>query len=134
MTKRKPTKEEIAQITQMIINSPHIVILGAGASRAACPNGDKNGNVIPLMNDFIDVLELDELEGIGKEINSMNFEEIYSIMCERDEYEDVKNQVEVQIYEYFEKLEIPDFPTIYDHLLLSLTRKDVIATFVNVMT
>jgi len=25
------------------MKKPHIVILGAGASRAVCPNGDKNG-------------------------------------------------------------------------------------------
>ena len=32
--------------------SPHIVILGSGASKAACPLSDKNGRQIPLMDDF----------------------------------------------------------------------------------
>ena len=27
--------------------SPHVVILGAGASLAALPNGDKNGHQLP---------------------------------------------------------------------------------------
>jgi hypothetical protein len=33
--------------------SPHVVLLGAGASLAAFPNGDANGNKLPLMNDLI---------------------------------------------------------------------------------
>jgi len=36
--------------------SSHTFILGAGASRAAFPNGDKFGRALPLMCDFVDVL------------------------------------------------------------------------------
>ena len=32
---------------------PHVVILGAGASLAAFPDGDKNGRKLPLMNDIV---------------------------------------------------------------------------------
>jgi hypothetical protein len=32
-------------------------------------------------------------------------------------------------HEYFSSLELPDYPTVYDHLLLSLRRKDAIFTF-----
>ncbi len=39
---------------------PHIVILGAGASVATFPNGDANGNIIPLMNNLIELLGLNE--------------------------------------------------------------------------
>ena len=37
-------------------NVPHAVILGAGASKAACPSGDKNGRILPLMNELFDVV------------------------------------------------------------------------------
>jgi hypothetical protein len=37
---------------------PHVVILGAGASLAAFPNGDRNGRRLPLMKDFVDVVAL----------------------------------------------------------------------------
>ena len=33
---------------------PHLVILGAGASYAAFPNGDKNGRKLPLMNNIVE--------------------------------------------------------------------------------
>ena len=33
------------------------------------------------------------------------------------------------IFQYFSSLSLPGIPTIYDHLLLSLRPKDVIATF-----
>ena len=37
---------------------PHVVLLGAGASRAAFPNGEDAGKRLPLMNDFVETLEL----------------------------------------------------------------------------
>ena len=37
-------------------NRPHVVILGAGASCAAIPKGDKNGRKISAMSGFIDKL------------------------------------------------------------------------------
>lgn len=35
---------------------PHVVILGAGASKAAMPDGDKSGKMIPLMDNLPDIL------------------------------------------------------------------------------
>jgi hypothetical protein len=35
-----------------VILSPHVVILGAGASAATCPNGDRNKIKLPVMRDF----------------------------------------------------------------------------------
>lgn len=37
--------------------------------------------------------------------------------------------MEKRVHNYFSSLELPDNPTIYDYLVLSLRRKDVIATF-----
>ena len=38
---------------------PHIILLGAGASYAAFPNGDRSGNKLPLLRDFVDVIGLE---------------------------------------------------------------------------
>ena len=58
---------------------PHVVLLGAGASRAAFPCGDATGRCLPVMDDLIDVVGLRELveeAGLAKE-QQANFEVIY---------------------------------------------------------
>ncbi len=124
MNEKRPTKEEIEDF---MMRKPHIVILGAGASRAACPNGDKNGEILPLMNDLVEILELNQINNFNSK--SKNFENIYSSLYHSNENKDLRLKIEEIVYNYFEKLEIPDQPTIYDHLVLSLRKKDVIATF-----
>ena len=37
-------------------NEPHVVILGAGASKAAFRHGDANGRSVPLMNELPEIL------------------------------------------------------------------------------
>lgn len=109
---------------------PHVVILGAGASVAAFPNGDANGKRLPLMNNLIETLELqDILERTHLECESTNFEEIYSELYSRGEYSEILEELNERVYDYFGSLRIPDYPTIYDYLLLSLRNKDAIATF-----
>ena len=44
-------------------------------------------------------------------------------------YKEAKNELEVAIREYMNGFELPDKATIYDFLVLSLTSKDLIATF-----
>jgi hypothetical protein len=44
-------------------HSPHVAILGAGASRACCMMGDRHGRKLPLMVDLI------ECVGIGDVIS-----------------------------------------------------------------
>ncbi len=117
------------QVEQRMMKRPHVVLLGAGASRAACPNGDKNGLTLPLINDFIDILEINNLKTIGLNFNLNNFEDLYSHICQEEKYQELKKNIEEKIYSYFKKIEIPNNPTIYDHLILSLRKKDVIATF-----
>ena len=41
----------------MKLGIPHVVILGAGASRAAFPYGERNGIVPPLMKDFVFMID-----------------------------------------------------------------------------
>ncbi len=122
------TKEEI--IKSNFYNRPHIVLLGAGASRAAILNGDKNGKVLPLMDDFVDVMNLEEF--FNKKnivINNRNFEEIFSDLSENPKHKNDCEELEKIIYDYFSTLELPNEVTIYDQLILSLREKDVIATF-----
>lgn len=39
-----------SEVTDLGMGRPHVVILGAGASLAAFPDGDKNSLGFPLMN------------------------------------------------------------------------------------
>lgn len=97
---------------------------------AAIPSGDKNGNKSSVMNGLIEKLHLENiLHGIILNTKSSNLEDIYSELCSRPECEEALNQMERALYNYFSRLELPDSPTIYDYLVLSLTDKDVIATF-----
>ena len=100
---------------------PHVVILGAGASLAAFPNGDKNGRNVSGMDGFF--------ENLGFDLNldaysSRNLEDIYI-----NADEELKSEIEYIIEEYFRRLKIPNTPTIYDQILLGLRPKDLIATF-----
>ncbi len=126
---RDPHEATIAEeIDQVSMFRPHVVVLGAGASRAACPAGDSKGNLLPLMADFVDVLGLAPLlQNWGLDPNR-NFEEIFSELFEQERTQQA-NELQEAIDSYFEQLTIPATPTIYDHLLLSLRKKDIIATF-----
>jgi len=109
---------------------PHVVLLGAGASLAACPTGDSRGRQLPLMSNLVDVVGLAPLlEGSGVSYRQRNFEEVYSEICADDSLENLRNQMEHLLFEYFADLKLPYKPTLYDHLVLCLRPKDVIATF-----
>lgn len=115
-------------------NRPHVVILGAGASCAAIPDGDKYGRKISAMSGFIEKLGLGNiLSKVELITESNNLEDIYMELDERGKVElvckEVKNELEVAIREYMNGFELPDKATIYDFLVLSLTSKDLIATF-----
>lgn len=108
----------------------HTVILGAGATIAAIPNGDKNGRKSSLMKGLIEKLRLqDVLKGVHLNTESNNLEDVYFELYSRHDCQDVCKELEKRLYDYFDSLELPDEPTVYDFLVLSLTRKDAIATF-----
>lgn len=114
----------------MVNNSPHVVILGAGASRSACLNGDKNNYKVPLMNELTDILDLRELlKPLKLESDINDFEEMYNELASRKLDDKILSEVERRTYQYFNNLSLPDTPTIYDYLVLSLRNKDLIATF-----
>src|SRR5665213_3450735 len=107
---------------------PHLVLLGAGATRASIPDGDRNGRSAPLMPEIASKLGLTDLFPDDlKQMASSNFELAYSQLSLKDQ-ESTKD-IELRIARYFERLRIPDTPTVFDYLNLCLREKDVIATF-----
>ena len=111
----------------------HVVILGAGASKASCiDTPEKNGKSIPLMNDLLKIIDLaDELNDLPDDLKNQNFEKIFSAFFDKNKKADLSQLKEIEniIYKYFASLKLPEKPTIYDYLLLSLRKKDLIATF-----
>jgi hypothetical protein len=119
-----------AEIKQVEVGKPHVVILGAGASYAAFQNGDKNGKKLPLMNNFIETLGIEKLIEQAELITkSSNFEDIYSEIHKNPELASLQEELEKEVYNYFQDMELLEKPTIYDHLVLSLRSKDLVATF-----
>ena len=51
-------------------NRPHLVILGAGASKDAMPDGDVRGKQLPVMKEFISTMGITEyvrrIDGVPK--------------------------------------------------------------------
>ena len=123
-TRRKNNKVERSYMLS------HVVILGAGATIAAIPNGDKNGIKSPAMKDFFIKTHMEHLlDGFEIKTPSTNLEDIYSELYENPKYKDKLGVLDDAIYDYFSKLKLPDEPTIYDLLILGLTKDDLIATF-----
>jgi hypothetical protein len=118
------------QIARVDVQRPHVVIIGSGASAAAFPNGDRNGKRLPTMPDFVSTLGLDSvLRNNGVPPPYVDFEGIYSQLVSNPQTRHVAAIVEQVIDGYFSDLELPDAPSLYDHLILSLRPKDVIASF-----
>lgn len=119
-----------AERREVFMFRPHVVILGAGASRAALANGDANGRILPLMANLLQVIP--SIRGLlleaGLEIDDSDFESTYGRIAKDDAYGAVTSRIETAIYDYFNLLALPPTPTIYDHLVMALREKDVIAT------
>src|SRR5919204_5633626 len=117
------------EISTVIVSRAHAVLLGAGASRAALPDGDRHGRRVPLLRDVPTELELDEgaFPEELRELARTDFEAAYSRLV--DLMPKAANEMEAVISEHFRTLELPEGPTIYDALVLSLRDKDAIFTF-----
>lgn len=109
----------------------HVVILGAGASIASTRrNPERNGKVLPSMDNFIDVVGLTEIvKRLPPELQAKNFETLYSNLHEHDPNSEAIQEIEWIVQEYFRDMRLPDEPTIYDYLVMSLRSRDLIATF-----
>ena len=113
-----------------IITSPHVVVLGAGASVAAIPKGDPAGRIAPVMDNFVDALGLGRLlTDNGVKYAGRNFEDIFDELWQSGKAPALMEELEQAIKSYFLQLELPSTPTVYDHLVLSLRAKDLIVTF-----
>lgn len=115
--------------SKQINDSPHVVILGAGASRAAFPDGDANGKQLPLLADLPDCLDLRVAISSAGLSAAEDFESIYDKLATSGCYPGLKAEIESRIRSYFESLVLNDAPTLYDYLLLSLRENDLVATF-----
>lgn len=98
--------------------SPHVVVLGAGASVAALPHGDANGSRLPLMNN------LEEAANLGPILsrNGMNppipdFEAFFSQLSHNESNRTFLSEIEEAIEGYFRQLQLPDKPNLYDYLI-----------------
>ena len=128
MSIQTPTIED--EVKDVKMKRPHVFILGAGASLAAFPRGDRNGFELPLMKNLVEVLRLDSLfKNHNIDYEGKNFEVIYAQLYSDPKYVDLTKELESVIHSYFLKMQLPDVPTIYDHLVLSLREKDLIASF-----
>ena len=111
-------------------SEPHVVILGAGASRAAFGEGDANGRLVPLMDELPEVLG-DPWRDLVEEasLTGAGFESQFTQLRESETQPARLYEIEGMLRDYFSSLALPDHPTIYDYLVLGLRQKDVIATF-----
>lgn len=116
------------EVDDISMGKPHVVLLGAGASRAALPHGDKNGRPVPLLRDVAAELKLADLFPADlRNLARTDFEAAYSRLSESNASE--TEEIDRLVGDYFSDLELPDEPTIYDALNLSLRGKDAIFTF-----
>lgn len=118
-------------IEEPIALRPHVVLLGAGSSKAAFPYGEAKGQQLPVMNDLVDILELHPLieeAGIGRE-QQKNFESLYAQLVSDPRHANIAKKVERRIFEFFSGLLLPNQATLYDRLLVSLRPSDAVFTF-----
>jgi hypothetical protein len=123
------TKED--RIKTVFGGGGHVVILGAGASIASTMrNPEPGGKVLPSMNNFIEVVGLQDIvESLPIKLKANNFEELYSRMYD-DNPESIEiKEIENRVHDYFSDMKLPAEATIYDYLVLSLRPRDLIATF-----
>jgi len=107
------------------------LFLGAGASIATTHrNPEINGKRLPSMDNFTDVVGLEDLiKNVPQNLVASNFEELYSNLHNEDPNSDLIKEIERRVIAYFSNMKLPPEPTIYDYLVLSLRGKDLIATF-----
>lgn len=114
------------EIQRVSMGKRHVVILGAGASRAAFPQGDASGKRLPVMADFSEIVPVKD---VIPSLSVGDFEAEYSRLARDPTSREKCDRLEQVVYKYFSELALPREPTLYDHLVLSLREKDVIATF-----
>ncbi len=87
---------------------PHLVLLGAGASLASFPAGDKNGRKLPLMNSLVEKLNLYDFIPKSLQNYITDFEKLYSKIASNSSLKSVRRIIDKKVYEYFYEMEMPD--------------------------
>lgn len=108
---------------------PHLVVLGAGASYAATPHGEKHARHLPLMKDLSNALELRNLldcEMYRK--SSQDFEAFFEELMLQG-FPELVSEIESRMIRLFDSYAIANYVTMYDQLVLSLRAKDTIVSF-----
>lgn len=124
----KPYSDIDGEIASVYPAKPHFVLLGAGASKAALPHGDRRGQSVPVMLELVDELNLIEtIPDDLRELARADFEAAYSRLVERPEYD--TQEIDKKITAFFSGLRLPKEPNLYDYLNLGLREKDAIFTF-----
>ncbi len=117
-------------IDKNVNHAPHVVLLGAGASIASYIDWGEIGNPLPSMDNLIEKLNLKKsIEQYGFKTDNLNFEAFYDDLSSNNKNPNLLKKIEDKTYKYFSSLSLPNKPTIYDYLILSLRGKDIIATF-----
>lgn len=121
----------IEQGINQVMGGRHVVILGAGASIAATRrNAEQNGKQLPSMLNFIEVVGLqDIIKEVPANLYDGNFETLYGNIYADNPESSFLFRIQEHIQDYFGSMRLPEEPTIYDYLILSLRSKDHIATF-----
>jgi len=115
-----PRRLPLLRADKHACESPHVVILGAGASRAACPDGDANGKTLPVMADLVQMVGLQPLlqaAGVRHELGE-SFEILYEKIASNPAHAELARAIETTIREYFAGIVMPRRATVYDRLLL----------------
>jgi hypothetical protein len=126
--KAMPTLPSL-DITTRVNHSPHVVILGAGASKAAFPRGDPKGRVVPVMQQLVECLDLTASLKAAGFAEPINFEAIYDELASTGSNPALVSEIEGRVRNYFEAMVLPTEATLYDRLLLSMSETDLVATF-----
>src|SRR4051812_41351907 len=93
------------EIADTSARRPHVLLLGAGASKAALPDGDRNGVPVPLLRDVASALSLAErFPPELRELASTDFEAAYSKLVDS---ETDTSAVDVEVRDFFAALELP---------------------------
>ena len=80
-------QNEDVDIVELMRKRPHLFILGAGATKATIPNGDKYDRQSPVMENFLREIGIESLlNGVKLKTKSHNIEAIYSELVTKPEY------------------------------------------------
>jgi hypothetical protein len=101
-----PTLPDL-NITTQVNHSPHVVILGAGGSKAAFPRGDPKGRVVPVMQQLIECLDLAPSLKTAGFVDPTNFEAIYDELATTGGNPTLVNEIEGRVRKYFECMVLP---------------------------